>query len=157
LHMTCLFVNLAPQLFASLHLCLPAPRTLQAPAGLSATSAACRAPPLCLSLIAPTHLPPPCAALCCPSGPSYSLPLAAAAAGVFFSISWESRKQAGAQWRWSRARRVNNLRALPRRLPGAREVFHLPPPFAWQFCIASHGSRNKKKKKCSNSLDVGIN
>lgn len=31
LHMTCPFVNLAPQFLASLHLCLPGPRTLQEP------------------------------------------------------------------------------------------------------------------------------
>lgn len=34
LHMTCPFVNLAPQLFASLHLCLPVLLTSQAPARL---------------------------------------------------------------------------------------------------------------------------
>lgn len=52
LHMTCPFVNLTPQLLASLHLCLPVPRTLQAPARFLATSAACRTPQLVLSLLA---------------------------------------------------------------------------------------------------------
>lgn len=52
MHTTCPFVNLAPQLLASLHLCLPVPRALQAPARLPANSAARRAPPR-----APSRLP----------------------------------------------------------------------------------------------------
>lgn len=74
LHMTCPFVNLAPQLLASLHLCLPVPRTLPEPASLSATSAACRAPPLVLALIAPTHLPPPRATLVWVAASRFSFP-----------------------------------------------------------------------------------
>lgn len=113
LHMTCLFVNLAPQLLASLHLCLPGPRTSQAPASLSAASAAYRGPPLALSLISPTHLPPPRATLVWvaaphrvpppllfPSSPACSLPLApvAAAAAAFHPVG-KPRKPAAAPWR----------------------------------------------------------
>lgn len=60
LHTTCPFVNLVSQLLASLHLYLPVPRTLQAPAPLLATPAAYRAPPLTPSLLAHPPLRAPC-------------------------------------------------------------------------------------------------
>lgn len=57
LHMTCPFVNLAPQLLASLHLCLPVLLTSKAPACFSATSAACGNLLSC-SPCSPTHFSP---------------------------------------------------------------------------------------------------
>lgn len=167
LHMTCPFVNLVPQLLASLHLCLPVPSTLQAPSRLSATSAAC-GHLLSRSPGSPTHLSLPCATLVWvaaprwvpppllfPSGPC-SLPLAAAATA--FRPVGKPGSPAAAPWRSSRTCRVNSLlRALPPRLGETlQELSHLQPPLAWRFCIASHGS-GERKKKCSNCLDVGIN
>lgn len=132
LHMTCPFVNLAPQLLASLHLCLPVPRTLQAPARLSATSAACRAPPLASSPLAHPPLSTQghvglggCSALASPSLPLSLRSFLFSSSGCCccccyccyrFSSSWKPRTQAVAPWRSSRTLRVNSLRALPPRL-----------------------------------------
>lgn len=107
LHMTCPFVNLAPQLLASLHLCLPVPRTLQASARLSATSAACRAPPLAFSLLAHPPLSAQghvrlggCSALASPSLPlflrSFSFSFSGCCGCCYcFSSSWETQDAGG--------------------------------------------------------------
>lgn len=136
LHMTCPFVNLAPQLFASLHLCLPVLRTLQAPA---------RGHLLSCSPCSPTHLSPPRATLVWvaalrwvplpflfPCGPPGSLPPAAAAAAAAAApaaaAAAKPGKPAEAPWSSSRKCRVNSLPALPpRQLQTGEEVSHLQP------------------------------
>lgn len=167
LHMTCPFVNLAPQLLASLHLCLPSCAHF---AGAAAPpwppSLPAGPPPLELSQIEPTLL----LSISCHVGlggwlSAVSFPLVLLDLFLWllllllaaFSTHWEPRTQAAAPWRSSRTLRVNSLRALPRRLPGASERTLPPtaPLFAWQFCIASLGSQNKKGKKKKMSKLLG--
>lgn len=116
-----------------------------------------RAPPLALSRLA--H--PPLSALChvglggCSAlGYSSSSPLSlrslfssSGCCCYCFSSSWETRVAGGGSLALSRTCRVNSLlRTLPPRLRETlQELSHLQPPFAWQFCIASHGSGKRKK------------
>ena len=165
--MTCPFVNVAPQLLASLHLYLPVPRTLQAPAPLLATSAACRAPPLAPSLLAHPPLRAPChvgLGGCSAPASFSSSSLSPVLLVLFLRLLLLLFIQLGNPGR----RRL--LRGALAESAGLTAPVHRhceeparnsptgSPPLPGSSALQRMGVENeKKKKKSSNCLDVGIN